>query len=169
MSGQQKEYIDTALNPFLKEIIPEVLLKKPDEPIQFMIDWLRTKLGYPKKMTGKEELSFLRQELARLKQVKNTGSEGELSNSDKGDEVDDLEFTAKIKLKSTDQQSQQRLMVLGTAKEVLPQDLSPKQTSRSKSYVSDSTILSCSRVLTKKIKKSLSLLWKKEKLVQAKL
>ena len=97
MSGQQKEYIDTALNPFLKEIIPEVLQKKPDEPIQFMIDWLRTKLGYPKKMTGKEELSFLRQELARLKQVKNTGSEGELSNSDEDDEVDDLEFTAKTK------------------------------------------------------------------------
>ena len=38
MSGQQKEYIMQTLNPFLKEIISATLQKKPDDPVQFMIE-----------------------------------------------------------------------------------------------------------------------------------
>ena len=76
------------LNPFLKEIISAVLLKKPDDPVPFMIDWLQNKLGLPSKQSEKEELRLLRQEVARLKASKGLGSEGEESNSDEDEEVD---------------------------------------------------------------------------------
>ena len=90
MSGQQKEYIMTTLNPFLKEIIASVLAKKPDDPVPFMVQWLRNKLGLPEKQSEKEELRLLRQEVARLKTIEKTGSEGEASNSESDESVEEL-------------------------------------------------------------------------------
>ena len=92
MSGQQKEYIEKTLNPFLKEILQPVIIKKPEDPVNFMIDLLSKKLGHSTKISEKEELRLLRSELARLKSHKPIGSEGESSNSNSSDEIDDLEF-----------------------------------------------------------------------------
>lgn len=90
MSGQQSDYIMQTLNPFLKEIISAVLVKKPEDPVPFMIQWIQKKLGIPEKMTEKEELRSLRQEVARLKALKDAGSEGEVSNSDDDEEIDEI-------------------------------------------------------------------------------
>ena len=90
MSGQQKDYINNTLNPFLKELISSVLSKKPEDPIPFMIQSIQKKLGLPEKQSEKEELRLLRQEVARLKAVDKTGSEGEASNSDEDEEVDEI-------------------------------------------------------------------------------
>lgn len=95
MNGQQKEYITATLNPFLKDIISAVLIKKPDDPVPFMIEWLHKKLGLPSKHSEKEELRLLRQEVARLKAAKNAGSEGEASESNDNDEVDDEDIMPK--------------------------------------------------------------------------
>lgn len=95
MNGQQKEYITATLNPFLKDIISAVLIKKPDDPVPFMIEWLHKKLGLPSKHSEKEELRLLRQEVARLKAAKNAGSEGEASESNDDDEVDDEDIMPK--------------------------------------------------------------------------
>ncbi|OMJ78441.1 hypothetical protein SteCoe_21768 [Stentor coeruleus] len=95
MNGQQKEYITSTLNPFLKDIISAVLIKKPDDPTPFMIEWLHKKLGVPSKQSEKEELRLLRQEVARLKAAKNAGSEGEASESNDDDEVDDEDIMPK--------------------------------------------------------------------------
>lgn len=95
MSGQQKQYIETVLNPFLKEILQPVIIKKPEDPVSFMIDWLCNKLDIPIKCSEKEELRMLRQEVARLKACKELGSEGESSHSNSSDEVDELEFQKK--------------------------------------------------------------------------
>ena len=36
MSELDKDYVSTKLNPFLKEIVTALLLKKPDEPLKFL-------------------------------------------------------------------------------------------------------------------------------------
>ena len=95
MSGQQKDYIEKTLNPFLKEILQPVIIKKPEDPVNFMIDWLLKKLGHSVKLSEKEELRLLRSDSARLKSHKPMGSEGESSNSGSSDEVDELEFKLK--------------------------------------------------------------------------
>jgi cAMP-dependent protein kinase regulator len=95
MSGQQKEYIEKTLNPFLKEMLQPVIIKKPEDPVSFMIDWLHKKLGHASKLSEKEELRLLRQEVARLKSHKPVGSEGESSESNSSDEVDDIDFKVK--------------------------------------------------------------------------
>lgn len=95
MSGQQKEYITKTLNPFLKEIISAVLVKKPEDPVPFMIEWLQKKLSLPSKQSEKEELRLLRQEVARLKAAKNAGSEGEVSESEEDDEIDEEDIKPK--------------------------------------------------------------------------
>ena len=92
MSGQQKEYIMQTLNPFLKEIISATLQKKPDDPVQFMIEWLSNKLQIPSKLSEKEELRQLRQEVARLKAAKEVGSEGEASESEEDDFIDEIDL-----------------------------------------------------------------------------
>lgn len=95
MSGQQRQYIETTLNPFLKEVLQPVIIKKPEDPVSFMIDWLCNKMGIPVKQSEKEELRMLRQEVARLRSQKDFGSEGESSHSNSSDEVDELEFQKK--------------------------------------------------------------------------
>ena len=88
MSGQQKEYITQTLNPFLKEIITAVLLKTPEDPVPFMVDWLSNKLGVPSKKSDKEELRLLRQEVTRLKTAKKPSAEGELNENSEEEEAD---------------------------------------------------------------------------------
>jgi cAMP-dependent protein kinase regulator len=90
MSGQQKEYITEILNPFLKEIVSATVLKKPEDPVLFMIEWLQNKLGLPKKQYEKEELRILRQEVARLKEIQNKGSEVEASHSDEDEDEEEI-------------------------------------------------------------------------------
>ena len=39
------EYIEKWLTPVVEDMITEVLLNKPEDPIEFMINWLQNKKG----------------------------------------------------------------------------------------------------------------------------
>ena len=90
MSGPSKDYINKKLNPFLKEVVGVLLVKKPDKPLPYLMDWLEEKLGKVGQLSEKEELHMLRQEVARLKAQNDEGSEHENSESGEDDTVEEL-------------------------------------------------------------------------------
>ena len=90
MSELDKDYVSTKLNPFLKEIVTALLLKKPDEPLKFLKRWAEERLGTEGQLSEKDELFSLRQEVAKQKSLKNHGSEDEHSLSDDEDTVEEI-------------------------------------------------------------------------------
>ena len=89
MSGVNKDYIDTKLNPFLKEVVASLLVHKPSDPLQYLLSWTESKLGVEGQLSEKSELHELRQEVARLK-LGHTGSEDERSASEEDEVIEDI-------------------------------------------------------------------------------
>lgn len=89
MSGVNKDYIETNLNPFLKEVVATLLVKKPEDPLPYLLSWLENKLGIEGQLSEKAELHMLRQEVARVKS-NNQGSEDEHSESEEDDIVEEV-------------------------------------------------------------------------------
>ena len=46
-----KQYLATKLNPILEPLITDILATKPNDPVSFMIDWLRKKFSRGKAET----------------------------------------------------------------------------------------------------------------------
>ena len=89
MSGANKDYIDTKLNPFLKEVVASLLVHKPEDPLQYLLSWTESKLGISGQLSEKSLLHELRQEVARLK-LGHAGSEDEHSESEEDDLVEEV-------------------------------------------------------------------------------
>lgn len=88
MSGQDREYIERSLNPILEEMVTSLLLKRPEDPIPAMLEWIHVQLGSRAPHSDKAELIRLRQEVARLKNHQE-GSEDEHSSEDEDDFIED--------------------------------------------------------------------------------
>ncbi|CAG9313861.1 unnamed protein product [Blepharisma stoltei] len=99
MSGVHKDYIQNVLNPVLQDMVSALLISKPDDPIPFMVDWMKQRLNVQDRPSEKEELRILRQEVARLKANKNAGSEEEQSDESEG-EFEEEDLQAKREKKS---------------------------------------------------------------------
>lgn len=99
MSGAHKDYIQNVLNPVLQEMVSSLLVSKPEDPIPYMIKWIKDRLNIHDQPSEKEELRILRQEVARLKAGQNPGSEEEESESSEG-EANEEDLKAKRDKKS---------------------------------------------------------------------
>mmetsp|Transcript_18499 Transcript_18499/g.33382 ORF Transcript_18499/g.33382 Transcript_18499/m.33382 type:complete len:391 (-) Transcript_18499:2003-3175(-) len=88
MSGQDREYIERSLNPILEEMVTSLLLKRPEDPIPAMLEWIHVQMGSRAPHSDKAELIRLRQEVARIK-AHQGGSEDEHSDEDEDDFIED--------------------------------------------------------------------------------
>ena len=95
MSNLYQDYITNTLNPVLTDLVKALLETKPEEPVPFMIDWIKKQLGINTQLSEREELKMLRQEYARLKLA---GSEGEETESEE-EELQEEELQSRIKKK----------------------------------------------------------------------
>jgi predicted secreted protein len=70
---KKKEYIEKVLKPILDDIILNLCLEKPDDPAQFMINYLQSRIGnvYGDVLSNNEknELNFLKNEIKKYKDV----------------------------------------------------------------------------------------------------
>ena len=70
---KKKEYIEKVLKPILDDIILNLCLEKPDDPAQFMINYLQSRIGnvYGDVLSNNEknELNFLKNEIKKYKNV----------------------------------------------------------------------------------------------------
>lgn len=62
-----KDVLNRALSPFLRELVTSLLNEKPEDPIPYMIMWIENKLGITNSISEKEELYRLRKEMTALK------------------------------------------------------------------------------------------------------
>ena len=67
---KKKEYIEKVLKPILDDIILNLCLEKPDDPAQFMINYLQSRIGnvYGDVLSNNEknELNFLKNEIKKF-------------------------------------------------------------------------------------------------------
>jgi cAMP-dependent protein kinase regulator len=86
------DYITKKINPILEELVAALLMSKPASPMPFMIQWLRERSGESKiSSSEKEELTQLRQEVARLRTKLGTVSDSNTSADEESDEDDVME------------------------------------------------------------------------------
>jgi cAMP-dependent protein kinase regulator len=105
-----RAYLDSKINRIIEPMVVELMKKTPDDPITFMINWLKDNHGNRASIHANErfELEHLRKEVPKLKeriaQLDNgegddeeVGSEQESAGSDEGDYVDELPKKAEAK------------------------------------------------------------------------
>ena len=70
---KKKDYIEKILKPILNDIMLNLCLEKPNEPAQFMINYLQSKIGnvYGDELTinEKNELNFLKEEIKKYQNM----------------------------------------------------------------------------------------------------
>ena len=105
-----RAYLDSKINRIIEPMVVELMKKTPDDPITFMINWLKDNHGNRASIHANErfELEHLRKEVPKLKERiaqldngegddKEVGSEQESAGSDEGDYVDKLPKKAEAK------------------------------------------------------------------------
>jgi cAMP-dependent protein kinase regulator len=98
-----RAYLDSKINRIIEPMVVELMKKTPDDPITFMINWLKDNHGNRASIHANErfELEHLRKEVPKLKEQiaeldngegddEEIGSEQESAGSDEGDYVDEL-------------------------------------------------------------------------------
>lgn len=99
MEGDKKEqsakekinraYLDSKINRIIEPMVVELMKKTPDDPISFMINWIKDNHGNRASIHANErfELEHLRKEVPRLKQKIDEMDQGEGDEDDGGSEV----------------------------------------------------------------------------------
>lgn len=90
-----REYIQKKISHILEPMVTNILVHRPDNPHQFMIQWLHDHFGSRAARATRERLNFLRSEVERLKEElgdeeSDKGSEHETDESDEDDYLDEL-------------------------------------------------------------------------------
>lgn len=105
-----RAYLDSKINRIIEPMVVELMKETPDDPIGFMINWLKDNHGNRASIHANErfELEHLRKEVPRLKEKiaelddgegddEERGSENESEGSDEDEYVDDLPKAGKAK------------------------------------------------------------------------
>ena len=100
MEGDKKEpsikekmnraYLDSKINRIIEPMVVELMKQTPDDPIGFMINWLKDNHGNRASIHANErfELEHLRKEVPRLREKIHDLNEGEGIDDDRGSELD---------------------------------------------------------------------------------
>lgn len=66
MTQEHQEYIQSKVNPTLENLVTQVLLERPDNPVPFMIRWLAEQTKSPASVLDTGEAAKLRKEIQAL-------------------------------------------------------------------------------------------------------
>ena len=100
MEGSKKEpsikekmnraYLDSKINRIIEPMVVELMKKTPDDPISFMINWLKDNHGNRASIHANErfELEHLRKEVPKLRERIAELNEGEDVDDERGSELD---------------------------------------------------------------------------------
>lgn len=100
MEGAQKEpsvkekmnraYLDSKINRIIEPMVVELMKKTPDDPIGYMINWLKDNHGNRASIHANErfELEHLRKEVPKLREKISELNEGEGMDDERGSELD---------------------------------------------------------------------------------
>jgi cAMP-dependent protein kinase regulator len=85
-----RAYLDSKINRIIEPMVVELMKNTPDDPITFMINWLKDNHGNRASIHANErfELEHLRKEVPRLRERIAELNEGEGIDDDRGSELD---------------------------------------------------------------------------------
>ena len=89
-SVEHQEYIQKKVNPILEALVTSLLLDRPDDPIAYMVNWLKKKDSTQGSGGSVEDLKLevesLRKEIAALEGKMGGGAEKEEEDEDEEDD-----------------------------------------------------------------------------------
>lgn len=85
-----RAYLDSKINRIIEPMVVELMKKTPDDPISYMINWLKDNHGNRASIHANErfELEHLRKEVPKLRERIAELNEGEDVDDDRGSELD---------------------------------------------------------------------------------
>lgn len=117
-----RAYLDSKINRIIEPMVVELMKKTPDDPIGFMINWLKDNHGNRASIHANErfELEHLRKEVPRLKEKLAELDQGEGDEEERGSEIesdvsDEEEYVDELPKPSVNKATQQRTSVSAEA------------------------------------------------------
>lgn len=85
-----RAYLDSKINRIIEPMVVDLMKKTPDDPISFMISWLKDNHGNRASIHANErfELEHLRKEVPKLRERISELNEGEGLDDDRGSEIE---------------------------------------------------------------------------------
>ncbi len=116
-----RAYLDSKINRIIEPMVVELMKQTPDDPITYMINWLKENHGNRASIHANErfELEHLRKEVPKLKEKISELDDGE-GDDERGSEVesdvsDEDEYVDELPQPTKAKQSQQRTSVSAEA------------------------------------------------------
>src|SRR5690606_20106583 len=94
---EKEEYLENTIKPIMENLIFQLVLERPEDPANYMIDWLQKTGGYTVNgltIEEKEELDNLRLEVCKYREkgaiFNNDSDDSEADSQDENDQVTKL-------------------------------------------------------------------------------
>ena len=98
----KQEYIENKIKPIMENLMFQLAYEKPDDPVQFMINWIQKTGGYNSNgltLKERDELENLRKEIIQYRNKHEQNNNEEDNNGNSSDEEEDETFDPKLEIK----------------------------------------------------------------------
>ena len=132
----KQEYLEKKVKPIMENLMFQLVCEKPDDPVEFMINWIQKTGGYNSNgltLKERDELENLRKEIIQYRNKHEQNNNEEDNNGNSSDEEEDETFDPKLEIKKqkiielVEEEFQQNHMVNLIRKKILNLDSYKKQ------------------------------------------
>ena len=98
----KKEYLETKVKPIMENLMFQLVCEKPDDPVEFMINWIQKTGGYNSNgltLKERDELENLRKEIIQYRNKHEQNNNEEDNNDNSSEEEEDETFDPKLEIK----------------------------------------------------------------------
>ena len=98
----KQEYIENKIKPIMENLMFQLVCEKPDDPVEFMINWIQKTGGYNSNgltLKERDELENLRKEIIQYRNKHEQNNNEEDNNGNSSDEEEDETFDPKLEIK----------------------------------------------------------------------
>ena len=98
----KQEYLEKKVKPIMENLMFQLVCEKPDDPVEFMINWIQKTGGYNSNgltLKERDELENLRKEIIQYRNKHEQNNNEEDNNGNSSDEEEDETFDPKLEIK----------------------------------------------------------------------
>ena len=98
----KQEYLETKVKPIMENLMFQLVCEKPDDPVEFMINWIQKTGGYNSNgltLKEREELENLRKEIIQYRNKHEQNNNEDNNNGNSSEEEEDETFDPKLEIK----------------------------------------------------------------------
>ena len=98
----KQEYLETKVKPIMENLMFQLVCEKPDDPVEFMINWIQKTGGYNSNgltLKERDELENLRKEIIQYRNKHEQNNNEEDNNDNSSEEEEDETFDPKLEIK----------------------------------------------------------------------